>query len=495
MRDASRMRKFVVLAAAVGTVGACQDPAAPAAASPEIRPALAATAAGTPIAGQYVVRFRDDVRDPAAAARDIVAVHGGSLRYVYRSAVKGFAASLSDAAAAALLHNPNVAAVEQDQVMTATTTSAAASWGLDRVDQRALPLDGSYTYNTTASNVTAYIIDTGILYGHTEFGGRAIKGIDEVTSGGTAQDCNGHGTHVSGTVGGATYGIAKGVTLVAVRVLDCGGSGTTSGVIAGVDWVTANRVLPAVANMSLGGGASSTLDQAVENAVASGVTFGVAAGNGNFFGIAQDACNTSPARAPDAITVSATDNSDTKASWANYGSCVDIFAPGVNITSAWYSSTTATNTISGTSMATPHVVGAAALYLADHPGALPAEVTSALKTNATSGVVKSGGSGSPNLLLYTLGAASPPPPPPPPSGPTASFTKSCSGLTCTFDASASTGATTYAWALGDGATGSGVRVSHQYAPRANYTVTLTVSDGTATSSASQSVSCNPKRCQ
>jgi subtilisin family serine protease len=365
-----------------------------------VRAALAssAPAAGTPIPGRYVVRFVDGVRDPAATARGLVSASGGSLRYVYTSAVKGFAASLPAAAAAALAHNPNVAAVEQDQVMTASTTQSGATWGIDRIDQRALPLDASYTYSTTASGVHAYIIDTGIMFGHSEFAGRATSGYDAV-DGGSADDCNGHGTHVSGTVGGSTYGVAKEVQLVAVRVLDCGGSGSTSGVIAGVDWVRTNAIHPAVANMSLGGGASSTLDQAVSNAIASGVTFGIAAGNGDILGRAQDACTTSPARVASAITVSATDKTDTKASWANYGTCVDIFAPGVSITSSWYNG--GTNTISGTSMATPHVVGAAALYLADHPAALPSEVASALTTNATSGVVKSGGTGSPNLLLYT----------------------------------------------------------------------------------------------
>jgi subtilisin family serine protease len=249
--------------------------------------------------------------------------------------------------------------------------------------------------------VTAYIIDTGILTTHTEFGGRATPGFDAVTSGGSAVDCNGHGTHVSGTVGGTTYGVAKDVRLVAVRVLDCNGSGSTSGVIAGIDWVTANHATPAVANMSLGGGASTALDQAVQRSIASGVTYAIAAGNGNFIGIAQDACKSSPARVPEAITVSATNSSDTKASWANYGTCVDLFAPGVSITSAWATSNTATNTISGTSMATPHVAGVAALYLQGHAAAAPQEVRDALVAAATPSVVKSAGRGSPNLLLFT----------------------------------------------------------------------------------------------
>jgi subtilisin family serine protease len=250
--------------------------------------------------------------------------------------------------------------------------------------------------------VKAYIIDTGILFAHSEFGGRAITGFDAVASGGSAADCNGHGTHVSGTVGGATYGIAKQVTLVAVRVLDCNGSGSTSGVIAGIDWVTNNHAAgaPAVANMSLGGGASASLDAAVRSSIADGVTYAVAAGNGNWVGIAQDACKSSPARVLEAITVSATDKTDRKASWANYGSCVDLFAPGVSITSSWYSGTSATNTISGTSMATPHVTGIAALYVGGHAGATPQQVRDAVVANATPNVVTNT-KGTANRLLFS----------------------------------------------------------------------------------------------
>jgi aqualysin 1 len=217
--------------------------------------------------------------------------------------------------------------------------------------------------------VNAYIIDTGIRLDHVEFTGRLIGGFDAITSGGSANDCNGHGTHVAGTVGGTVYGVAKAVKLSPIRVLDCNGSGTTSGVIAGVDWVAANHVKPAVANMSLGGGASTALDDAVRNSIAAGVTYAVAAGNGDFIGRQQPACNYSPARVREALTVGATTSSDAKASWSNYGECVDLFAPGVSITSAWHTSNTATNTISGTSMASPHVAGVAALYLEANPSA------------------------------------------------------------------------------------------------------------------------------
>jgi subtilisin family serine protease len=289
--------------------------------------------------------------------------------------------------------------VEADQPMHATTTQTGATWGIDRVDQRNLPLSTTYTYTADGTGVNAYIIDTGIRFSHAQFGGRATSGFDAV-DGGSADDCNGHGTHVSGTVGGSTYGVAKNVHLVAVRVLDCSGSGTTAGVISGVDWVTANHVSPAVANMSLGGGASTTLDNAVASSIASGVTYAVAAGNGNFLGIAANACNSSPARVATALTVGATDQTDKKASFSNYGTCLDLFAPGVNITSSWYGSDTATNTISGTSMATPHVVGVAALYLQGNPSATPATVSAALVANATTGKVTSPGTGSPNRLLF-----------------------------------------------------------------------------------------------
>ena len=324
--------------------------------------------------------------------------HGVAPDFVYGTVLNGFAGSISDAARAGLLRDARVERIEQDGVVTTQTTESGATWGIDRTDQRALPLSTTYSYNNTGAGVTAYIIDTGIRFDHTEFGGRASSGYDAV-DGGTADDCNGHGTHVSGTVGGTKYGVAKGVSLVAVRVLDCGGSGTWSGVIAGMDWVAANHRTPAVANMSLGGGASTSVDDALRNLIGSGVTVGVAAGNGNRGGRQQDACNYSPARVAEAITVGATDKTDTKTSWSNYGSCVDIFAPGSGITSSWYTSATATNTISGTSMATPHVVGVAALYLQSNTGASPAAVAAALSANATAGIVKNSSTANNNLLF------------------------------------------------------------------------------------------------
>jgi serine protease len=354
------------------------------------------------IPGQYIVVFEDRVGDVPDVADELSRGHGAHVSHVYTSALHGFAAQMPEQAALHMANDPRVKYVEEDGEVSIDTTQSPATWGLDRIDQRNLPLSGSYTYNVNGSGVHAYIVDTGILTSHSDFGGRASVGVDEVGDGHNGIDCNGHGTHVSGTVGGATYGVAKGVSLVAVRVLNCSGSGTNSGVIAGVNWVASNAIKPAVANMSLGGGASQALDDAVTAAVNAGVTFCVAAGNGDSLGNPQDACTTSPARAAAAITVSATDSTDTKASWANFGTCVDIFAPGVSITSDWFSSTTATNTISGTSMATPHTAGAAALYLSANPTASPSSVVGALTSNSTTGVVKSPGTGSPNRLLYEL---------------------------------------------------------------------------------------------
>jgi aqualysin 1 len=361
---------------------------------------------GKGIDGEYIVVLND-----GANPRSVAAVAGINPKFVYTAALNGFSASLNQGQLNALQHNPNVAYIEQDQEVQATATQTGATWGLDRIDQRDLPLNSTYNYTPTGSGVRAYIIDTGILTTHTNFGGRASSGYTAINDGRGTTDCNGHGTHVAGTVGSTTYGVAKGVSLVAVRVLDCNGSGTNSGVIAGMDWVANNRVLPAVANMSLGGGASQATDDAVNRMHNRGVTVVVAAGNEN-----QNACNVSPARAANAITVGSTTSSDARSSFSNYGTCVDVFAPGSSITSTWHTSTSATNTISGTSMASPHVAGVAALYLQGNPSASPATVANAITSTATTGKVTSPGTGSPNRLLYSLltgGGTTPPPPPPP----------------------------------------------------------------------------------
>ena len=480
------MKKIPLLGLASLAIAACSDVPSPV--GPTLAPSASPAAArGKAIEGRYIVVFREGTDVDRESAR-IASAMGGKVKHTYRAALRGMTIELPDAAAAALANVPSIASVEQDQIMTTTTTQTNATWGIDRIDQRALPLNASYVYEKTGAGVTAYIIDTGILLTHSEFaGGRATSGFDAV-DGGSADDCNGHGTHVAGSVGGTTYGVAKSVSLVAVRVLGCDGSGANSGVIAGVDWVTANRQSPAVANMSLGGGLSSALDQAVARSITAGVTYGVAAGNGNFLGWPQNACNYSPANVPTAITVSATDNTDTKASWANYGTCVDIFAPGVGITSAWYDG--ATKSISGTSMATPHVVGAAALFLESSPGSTPAQVTSALTTNATTSVVRSGGSGSPNRLLYTgaVGGGSSTTPP------NADFGYGCSGRHCTFNASAPATGTSYDWTFGDVGTGSGASTSYTFAPNRSYIVTLTATSSGGTSSTSQTVTCSKKTC-
>ena len=352
------------------------------------------------IPDQYIVVFDDAVSDDdvVALAEELSLKHGGLKDKVYTKALKGFSVKMSEGQARKLADDERVAFVEEDGVMSTGTTQTGATWGLDRIDQRDRPLNGTFVYTRTGAGVKAYIIDTGIRKTHTQFGGRAIDGFDAVDGSLPAADCNGHGTHVSGTVGGSTYGVAKGVTLVAVRVLDCNGSGSTSGVIAGIDWVRGNHASgqPAVANMSLGGGASTALDNAVVNCINDGVTFAIAAGNSN-----ANACNSSPARVAAAITVGSTTSSDARSSFSNYGSCLDIFAPGSSITSSWSTSDTATNTISGTSMATPHVAGVAALYLQSNPGASPATVRNALVNNSSLNKISNAGSGSPNRLLFT----------------------------------------------------------------------------------------------
>ncbi|MGW6529587.1 S8 family peptidase [Streptomyces venezuelae] len=394
--------KKTVIAAAISTATAAAVLGAvttlPAQAAPAEGHVIAAGSADA-VKGSYLVTLKEGSGLKAATSqgKDLIAEYGGSVQKTFKSALNGYSAKLSAAEARRLAADPAVASVEQNQRLRVDATQSNAPWGLDRIDQAKLPLSGTYTYPDSAgSGVTAYVIDTGVRITHTEISGRAVNGYDAVDGDNTAQDGNGHGTHVATTIAGKTYGVAKKAKIVAVRVLDNNGSGTTAGVVAGIDWVTSNHAAgaPAVANMSLGGGASTTLDNAVQKSIADGVSYAVAAGNAN-----TNAANTSPARVPAAITVGATSNTDARASFSNYGSVLDIFAPGVNIKAGWNTGDTATNTISGTSMATPHVAGAAAVYLAGHTSATPAQVSSALVNGATPNVVTSPGSGSPNKLL------------------------------------------------------------------------------------------------
>jgi subtilisin family serine protease len=363
-----------------------------------------------PIEGKYIVVLKEDAltgpgRSANApgmavaienAAVDLAARFNLNVERVYQHALAGFAVDASPQDIRRLLRDPRVAFVEEDGMSYLDATQSNATWGLDRVDQRDRPLNGTYIYNYTAANVRAYVIDSGIRRSHSDFGGRVLNGMTTINDGRGTEDCNGHGTHVAGTIGGATWGVAKSVRLVPVRVFGCTGGSSNSAIISGIDWVRANHVKPAVANMSLGGGASSAIDTATNNLINAGVTVVVAAGNSN-----ANACNYSPARVGNAITTGSTQSNDARSSFSNWGSCVNIFAPGTSIRSAWYTSNTATNTISGTSMASPHVAGAAALYLAAYPSSSPATVRNALYNKATTGRLSGIGTGSPNRLLYT----------------------------------------------------------------------------------------------
>lgn len=461
--------------------------------------AVARKNSDTAVADQYIVVFNDNVADAPGLARRLVAQHNGSLRFTYQHALKGFSAHLPSQAVEALSRNPNVAYVEANREGGIVTTQNNATWGLDRVDQRDLPLSTTYTYNNNGAGTKAYVLDTGVRASHNEFGPR-VSFIANGSNGnfvgdghGSAEDCHGHGTHVAGIIGGSTWGVAKGVEIVAGRVVNCNGSGTVDMPIAAVDWITANAAIdptPTVVNMSLGYGNVQSLRDAVENSIAAGVNYAVSAGNGNFAGIPQNACQESPGGAPNANTVGATDSSDREASFSNYGPCVDILGAGVSVTSAWWASDTATNTISGTSMSSPHVAGVIALYLDANPGASPAQVSSALQDNASLNKIKlhrrSRQNGTPNRLLYMgfIGNGGNTPP-------TAAFSYSATGLTVAFtDESTDSDGTvvSWSWDFGDGTASDVQHPSHTYAGDGTYTVVLTVTDDdNAPSSTSQDV--------
>ena len=341
------------------------------------------------------VGAKGDLSLAATLADELTTAYGGVATNTYAYAINGFSAQMTEAEAMNLSNDPRVRYIEEDSLMKADITQSNPPWGLDRTGQRDLPLNQSYSYTATGSGVNVYIIDTGIRRTHTQFGGRAVVGFDAIGDGRNTTDCNGHGTHVAGTVGGSTFGIAKSVRLFAVRVLNCSGSGSNSGVIAGVNWVTANHIDPAVANMSLGGGASTALDTAVRNSIAAGVTYAVAAGNSN-----TNAANSSPARVAEAITVGSSTINDARSSFSNFGSVVDIFAPGSSIPSSWFTSDTATATLSGTSMASPHVAGVAARFLQSNPGSSPATVRNEIVNQATLNHLSGIPTGTANRLLF-----------------------------------------------------------------------------------------------
>jgi len=467
------MKRLLAGALVAMSLAACSD-----ATGPEASPA--STAAKPPLvqpdvrADHYIVVYRENLNRTPTTANRMITSGRVTVERTYTAALNGFAAKLDSDQVAALRADPDVAIVEPDIMVHVQGTESSPDWGLDRIDQRSLPLSKSYTYSSAGSGVNVYIMDTGIRYSHTDFGGRAHFAFDAF--GGNGADCMGHGTHVSGTVGGIKYGVAKAVTLWSVRVLECNGSAPLSDIIAGIDWVTAHHRSPAVANMSLGANNAPVLDSAVAKSIRSGVTYVVAAGN-----YTENACSIYPANLPSAIDVAASDNTDHRWAYSDYGSCVSVFAPGVSITSDYYSSDVATATWSGTSMASPHVAGIAALYLGAHPTATPAQVKQAILGNATSGHIINV-NGSPNLLAYSAFVGGTTSNATISSSFLAAFSASCGSYhTCAFDASASSvpnGVGSYNWYWGDGhSTGTlKPKISHTYASAGTYTVKLLIDD-------------------
>ncbi len=481
-------RKLALLAVASAALTACSDPIT-STGSARLAPIaeISSSVQTALVPSEYIVALRSAIVSQgqlSATALSMAAAAGAQITYVYGDAINGFAVKADANALAAIRANPSVEYVEPVQVMRAIATQAPTpSWGLDRIDQANLPLNNSFTYPTGGGAVHVYVIDTGLLTTHNDFTGRVGISSNHIqpTGGSPAwTDCAGHGTHVSGTIAGTTYGILKTATVHAVRVLDCNGSGTSASVIAGINWVIANAVQPAVSNMSLGGGADVSIDNATNAMANAGIVSAVAAGNSN----GANACSFSPARAANAVTVGATTNTDARSSFSNIGTCLDIFAPGSAITSDYIGSNSATAILSGTSMASPHVAGVAALYRSQNPSATAAQTLTALITNATLNKVTNAGTGSPNRLLYMgfLNGA----PPPTNQNPTANFTYNCvpkldgSGVDCTFNGTTSTDpdgtVVGWSWSSPNRQVKSGSIITYPFPNGSTPSVTLTVTD-------------------